>query len=280
MSPVTNTLKKWLREQLIALVNVQRCSYGQSSGAGEPARQPDLIVYTWAGVVIWVHLVDEPLKAPRVRRILENATSVGIATLFILDASLLPRPGERIEGDKWFTVFQQLANDRIYTYRVGKNGSEIRAAQFVPATRNEVELRYGPAIPIQQIRYLRQTVKHQAVKGYWLMADFETELSARSPAYRATDPAQNQGRPSGSTSSNGKSAPPSSQPCMGKTRLEMYYELLGVGQDASREDVKAAFRKLAFEVHPDVSELPKDEAEARFKLLSEAYEYIKVTNSW
>jgi hypothetical protein len=29
-----------------------------------------------------------------------------------------------------------------------------------------------------------------------------------------------------------------------------------------------------------VSQLPKDEAETRFKLLSEAYEYIKFTNSW
>ena len=56
--------------------------------------------------------------------------------------------------------------------------------------------------------------------------------------------------------------------------------LLGVATSASREEVKAVFRKLAFEVHPDVSTLPKPEAEARFKLWSEAYAFIKTANRW
>ncbi len=65
-----------------------------------------------------------------------------------------------------------------------------------------------------------------------------------------------------------------------ESKLNESYALLRVTKDASREDVKAAFRKLAFEVHPDVSSLPKDEAETRFKMLSEAYETIRVTNDW
>ena len=270
----TQVIKKWLREQLIALVNVRRCSFSQNSAAGDPTREPDLVVYTWAGVIILVHLIDEPLKAPKIRRILENATGAGIATLFILDATLLPRPGERIEGDKWYKVFQQLAHDRIYTYRIGQHGPEIRPAQFVTVTRTEAELRYGPAIPIHQIRYLRQTVKHQAVKGYWLLADFETERSARNPAFRSTDPGAGQPHPPHEPHGIGSSAPPV------QTKLDDCYALLGIARSASREDAKAAFRKLVFEVHPDVSELPKAEAEARFKVLSEAYEYIKVANSW
>lgn len=278
MNPVTITLKKWLREQLIHLVNVQRCSFGQASVTGDPVREADIVVYTWAGVMILIHLIDEPIKAPRIRRILENATGAGIATLFLLDAAQLPRPGERIEGDKWYKVFQQLANERIYTYRVGKNGPEIRPAQFITVTRTESELRYGPAIPIQQIRYLRQTVKHAALKGYWLMADFETERSARNPAFRFTDTGAQQHQPH-QQSANGKTAP-LEQPQAAKNKLDACYEMLGIARTATREEARAAYRKLAFAVHPDVSQLPKDEAEARFKLLSEAYEYIKVTNSW
>jgi hypothetical protein len=276
MNPVTNTVKKWLREQLIPLVNVQRCSFRQSAAA-EPAREADLVVYTWAGVIIMIHLIDEPMKASKVRRILEHATGGGIATMFILDAALLTRPGKRVEGEKWFMPFQQIANDRIYTYRMGKNGPEIRPVQFVTVTRTESEVRYGPALPIQQIRYLRQTVKHQALKGYWLIADFETELSARSPAFRFQTPDQGTQRPPHESSSNGAGAAPAPP---GENRLTTSYRLLGVPVNATREDVKAAFRKLAFEVHPDVSQLPKAEAEARFKLLTEAYEYIRVTNSW
>ncbi len=49
-----------------------------------------------------------------------------------------------------------------------------------------------------------------------------------------------------------------------------YYEVLGLGRDASDADLKKAYRKLARECHPDVNPGDK-EAEARFKELSEAY---------
>jgi len=48
-----------------------------------------------------------------------------------------------------------------------------------------------------------------------------------------------------------------------------YYEILGVGRDASTEEIKQAYRKLARRYHPDVNSAP--EAEERFKELSEAY---------
>ncbi len=278
MNPVTATTRKWLREQLIPLVNVQRVSLSSASAVGDPVRDVDLTVYTWAGVIIQVHLIEEQIKAAKVRRILENATGVGMATLFILDAGLLPRIGERVEGEKWYMIFQQLGNDRFYTYRLGKNGSEIRPGQFVPASRHEFEMQLGPIIPIQQIRYLRQTVKPSPVKGYWLMADFETERSARNPAFRSPNTASTQRPASNKTQHGGGPQPnPTLAP---KTRLDLSYELLDIPRGATREEVKAAFRKKAFTVHPDVSELPKEEAEALFKKISEAYEYIRVTNSW
>lgn len=52
-----------------------------------------------------------------------------------------------------------------------------------------------------------------------------------------------------------------------------YYEILGVSKDASREDIKRAFKKLARANHPDVA---KDQAgaEERFKEINEAYEVL------
>ncbi len=52
-----------------------------------------------------------------------------------------------------------------------------------------------------------------------------------------------------------------------------YYQVLGVSRDASGEEVKRAYRKLARKYHPDVSR--EQDAEARFKEVGEAYEVLK-----
>jgi molecular chaperone DnaJ len=51
-----------------------------------------------------------------------------------------------------------------------------------------------------------------------------------------------------------------------------YYEVLGVSRDASNEEIKKAFRRLAFEYHPDRNR--EDGAEAKFKEVNEAYEVL------
>jgi molecular chaperone DnaJ len=52
-----------------------------------------------------------------------------------------------------------------------------------------------------------------------------------------------------------------------------YYEVLGVGRDASEPEIKKAFRRLARELHPDVN-AHDPEAEEKFKQAAEAYEVL------
>ena len=53
-----------------------------------------------------------------------------------------------------------------------------------------------------------------------------------------------------------------------------YYDLLGVGKDASQADIKKAFRKNAIKHHPDRNQGDKA-SEKKFKELNEAYEVLK-----
>lgn len=54
-----------------------------------------------------------------------------------------------------------------------------------------------------------------------------------------------------------------------------YYQALGVARDASQDDIKRAYRRLARKYHPDVS--TENDAEERFKSIGEAYEVLKDT---
>ncbi len=57
------------------------------------------------------------------------------------------------------------------------------------------------------------------------------------------------------------------------TEKKDYYEILGVDRNASQEEIKRAYRRLAKKYHPDLNKSDKD-AEERFKEISEAYEVL------
>ncbi|MBQ3819532.1 molecular chaperone DnaJ [bacterium] len=55
-----------------------------------------------------------------------------------------------------------------------------------------------------------------------------------------------------------------------------YYEILGIQKDATKDEIKSAFRKKARTLHPDVNKAP--DAEEKFKELGKAYETLMDDN--
>ena len=53
-----------------------------------------------------------------------------------------------------------------------------------------------------------------------------------------------------------------------------YYEILGVNREASKEEIKRTYRRLAKKYHPDLNKDNPKEAEEKFKEVSEAYEVL------
>ena len=54
-----------------------------------------------------------------------------------------------------------------------------------------------------------------------------------------------------------------------------YYEVLGVSKDASADEIKKAYRKMAIKYHPDRNHDNKEDAEAHMKEINEAYDVLK-----
>jgi len=57
----------------------------------------------------------------------------------------------------------------------------------------------------------------------------------------------------------------------GNPDAEDYYDVLGVPKNSSEKDIKRAYRKMALKHHPDRNPNNKEEAEAKFKKVGEAY---------
>lgn len=282
---MTPQIQRWLAEQFTGIDSVRTAKVTGDT----------ITINTWGGVVIYVYLVENSIKARTVKKIVSENTRVGIGTLFIVNDEIVPEHAEQSVPDEGLLALHALFNDKLYTYHWDDEGSlKIGQVHFKAFNRGDQrETWHGPDVPIKSLPCYKVWVSApQSIKGTWLIANFASEAFWKQSDYIASRDAARQKRrraegsprrfewsnnPVWTTESGRFIQTPLPKP---ESELERSYRLLGVTQAATSEEVKTAFRRLAREVHPDVSQLPKTEAEAQFSTLYKAYTTIKTANGW
>jgi hypothetical protein len=284
---MTLQLNRWLAALFTSIDSVRTAK----------ADEELITIQTWSGVVIHVYVVENPIKARAVKKIVSENTRVGIGTLFIVNDEIVPEHGDQSVPDEGLLALHALFNEKLYTYHWDDEGElKIGQVHFKAFNRGDQrESWHGPDVPIRNLPCYKVWVNTpQSIKGSWLIANFASEAFWRQSDYIASRDAARQkkrraeGSPRQYEWSNNPawstegSASPFKNPIPQKpeSELERSYRVLGLAHDATSEDVKTAFRRLAREVHPDVSQLPKAEAEAKFSTLYKAYTFIKTAKGW
>lgn len=256
-------IKQWLRQQLVSMDGIRACGYG---------RDADLIVHSWRSVSVQLHLLEKPTKTRSIKRIVQESTRVGIGSLFILNRQLVPADGVVVTPGEWLQVIHALTDDRIYFYYV--DGGEPHIGQLhlrQVANLDEYEVVYGPEIMLTQLPFFRVWVKLPAIKGNWLVANFGSTNfwqplhEQRQRHYQWTAWHYYHRRASNGAVGTGVT----------DNQLAECYAFLGLQDGAGCDEIKTAYRKLAQQLHPDVSELPTEEAQVKFNTLCEAYQYLR-----
>jgi len=271
--------QQWLRSQVKQLPSV-RTAYPPREG------EADLLVRTWVGMSVRIYLLEGEPNLRALKRLLQENTRMYTASMLIAHHGLMPADHQRLIPDEWLQVLHELNSERIYTFTPGEPGIRQVHFDYMPDGIKR-EAWHGDEVPLEKLRVLDTSVQARALRGQYKMADFGPNLYWRTSEQRAErlsrryrhgpqDFTWNRydmgGAPGGATDEALHRAY--------RSELERNLAVLGLELDANRDEVKAAFRRLAREYHPDVSELDHDEANRRFRELNMAYEFIKAKKRW
>lgn len=263
----------WLKTEFRAAHDVRSAAAQLDTAVIYPDHTADLVVQTWMGSRLYVYLLNQAPKARDIRSLLRENTRAGVGTLFIVRHSLLPADGTCQELNDWQHVLSILSDGWICAYRAAQASPALMQVHLTPTrTADEYQAWHVPDFSIESVHVRRRSLQG-SMRGEWFVGDIASVNFRR----RVNTERINQRFHYSTRSAPGGSARKSTTT---PDRLHLYYELLQVPPGASHQEVKTAYRRMAMQYHPDVSALPRPEAERRFKEVSSAYEAIKNHHNW
>lgn len=227
----------------------------------------NLVVQTWMGATLYVYLIEAAPKLRDLKNLLSANSRTGIGTLFLAHERLLPQPAKDVELGDWQDALKALTDGWIYGYT---DAGTLHQVHFnpTPIAQHYQCWRFNE-FRIEHVSVRRREIM-TGLKGEWYLGDIASPAFKRRINYERVN--QRFHYESRQTPKSVRVTP--------QDAMSGYYALLGVDGTSSERDVKAAFRRIAMNVHPDVSSLPRQDAERRIKELLEAYEAIKAHRGW
>jgi hypothetical protein len=233
------------------------------------AHQADLLLHTWMVAQIHVHVVAQPMKLRDLKALVRANTRQGAGTLFLVERALLPAH-EVVPGlPDWIEALCAMNGDFVYV--CGQDGDSIALGQvhFTPALEERTYHRWQP----QDFQPETANVRKRdiaALGGTCFVADITSQRYHRTIAReRAAERFRHASR---------NTRPVQARPPVDV--LQERYRLLGLQPGASQREAKSAYLRLARLYHPDVSDLPPDAAQERFKEIREAWDFIRSYTIW
>lgn len=272
---MSDALVKWLRHRFSLVQDVRRASTEPDSAVIFQHHQADLVVVTWMGARLYVYLVHKVPRTSDIRATLKENSRSGVGSLFILSHHLLPMDSTILRPTDWQEALFLLNEGWIYSYVIEGGQASLAQVHFSQSpVSSDYHVWQQKQFQIENVSVRQRTVYH-VIKGLWAVGDIA------SPAYKRRINDERAKQRFHYSTKYTQGIPRSNGGAVAvQDELGKYYQVLHVDKDATEEQIKSAFRRMALQVHPDVSALPRSEANRRFQELNEAYEFIKGHHGW
>ncbi len=206
------------------------------------------------GDSVMIYMIERPIARSEVLTTLERNTQLDIYTLFVFWCDmLLPREGSFYRVDDWMDLLLPLYDQKLYGFEVVHGRVWIFPVHFEgegPIRR----IHYGDTLDWAAFGVGQAQTRSDYFEGLLHVADFSQPLeTAQARAREAHSKRTHAERPT-------------------LSELERSYAVLSVSPGADRATIRAAYRRLAMQYHPDVN--PSREATARMQEINVAYMQI------
>jgi DnaJ-like protein len=243
------------------------------------SHRADIVISTWMGARLYIYIVTETIKVRDIKNLLRDNGRGGIGSLFIVNQSLLPEHDTILRLKDWQEALYLLNDGFIYSYFVADDTLKLTQVHFTPSTvKDEFRCWHLSEFSVENVTVRKREVTQGNVRGTWHLGDIASASYKRKINYERANQRFHYRTKYTQNIPNGN--PNGGQIRARDDELAKYYKLLAVDKDASEDNIKAAFRRMAMQVHPDVSALPRSEANRRIKELNQAYDFIKNYHGW